>query len=240
VADYAIPSASDPELTSCPHCKAKARLLEDDRFRWVCGVCGGARVPSPDPKTHSAAENEHLQRSKQLITQAHFARGIASFTGLGATGTALLAAIFLFGFHVAPAFSLLLIVMSVVLSMTTIGFSRSARAKIDEAKTQVTSAWELVAEALLKTHDHALTAAELAAMMKTTEPDAERLLTLLSVDDKVRSAITEDAQIRYSVPGQMRVQDPRSVAPTAVAAKIEDEEVASANTVLAEKMTEQK
>jgi hypothetical protein len=236
VADFAIPSINDPELTTCPHCGAKARLLADERFRWVCGACAGARVPSPDERAHSAAEKEHLQRSKSLVTQAHVARGVASLTAMGATGSALLAVIFLFALHVAPLFSFFLIVMSVVLSMVTIAFGRSARAKIEEAKMLVTSAWQLVVEALLKINGRPMTAAELGAMMKTTEPDAERLLTLLSVDDKVFSSVGEDAQIRYSGPQQMRVEDPRSVAPTVLAAAIQEEDVASANTVLAEKI----
>jgi hypothetical protein len=230
--DFPIASANDPELTTCPHCGAKTRLLADERFRWVCGACAGARVPSPDPKAHSAAEKEHLQRSAKLVTQAHFARVGGSLTGLGATGSALLAVIFLFAIHIGAVLPLFLIVMSVVLSMVTLGFGRSARAKIDEAKTSVTSAWELVAEALLKIHGRALTAAELGTMMRTTEPDAERLLTLLSVDDKVQSTVSEDAQIRYEAP-QMRVEDPRSTAHSVLAEKIEEE---VANTVLAEKI----
>ena len=198
---------------------------------------------------------------------------------MGATGSALLAVIFLFALHVAPLFSLFLIVVSVVLSVTAIAFGKSARSKIDEAKTLVTAAWQLVAEALLRMNERPLTSTELASMMKTTEPDAERLLTLLSVDDKVRSVVTEDAQIRYSIPGQMRVEDlrghahtmlssaveasgPASLSPrasttfspataapatlsprasTVLTGKIEEEDdVASAHTVLAEKITENK
>jgi hypothetical protein len=230
--DFPIPTITDPELTQCPHCNAKARTLADERFRWVCGACGCARVPSPDPKAHSEAEKQHLQQSAKLVTQARLARVGGTFTGLGATAIAFLAVLCLFVLHTNPIFSLVMIGLSVFLSVLTLSFGRSARTKIDEAKTEVTQAWQLVAEALLHSHGRALTAAELGTMMRTTEADAERLLTLLSVDDKVRSVVTDDAQLRYSVPAQMRVENPAAHAPTTMAPSIRAE-LGTAQTTLA-------
>jgi hypothetical protein len=236
-ADFPIAAMNDAELTQCPHCNGKTRLIPDERFRWVCGACGCARVPSPDEKAHSAAEFQHLQRSAQLVTQARLARVGGTFTGLGATFVALLAMLCLFVLHANPILSLLFIVASVVLSIVTAGFGRSARKKIDDAKTEVTYAWQEVAQALLNVHGHGLTAAELATMMRTTEPDAERLLTLLSVDDKVRSVVTGEAQIRYSLPAQMRVENPIASAPTTMAPSIRHE-MGTAQTTLAPSLSE--
>lgn len=153
-----------------------------------------------------------------------------SFTGLGATGFALLAMLCLFALHTNPIFPLVLIAMSVALSIMTATFGRSARKKIDDAKIEVTYAWQLVAEGLLRMHGHK-TAAELAIMMRTTEPDAERLLTLLSVDDKVQSVVTQEAQIRYSVPVQMRVESHMANAPTTVAPSIREDLVHAPTTM---------
>lgn len=222
---------NDPELTQCPHCNAKARILADERFRWVCGACGSPRVPSPDPKAHSEAEKQHLQQAAKLVTQARLARVGGSLTGLGATAIAFLVLLALFVVHANPIFSILMIGLSVFLSVLTFSFGRSARAKIDEAKTEVTYAWQLVAEALLHLHGRALTAAELGTMMRTTEADAERVLTLLSVDDKVRSVVSEDAQLRYLVPAQMRVENPVAHAPTTMAPSIRAELVTAQTTM---------
>lgn len=230
--DIRIPSSNDSALSVCPHCGGNTRLVVDDRLRWVCGSCGGARVPTPDPRSHSAAEKQHLLRSKELVRNAHLISFGATLTAMGATGAALFATLYIFVAHWGGVVPLLLIGVSGVLSLLTIVFGRTARARLDEAKEQVTSAWEAVLEALMRIHDRPLTAAELGSMMNTTEPDAERLLTMLSVDDRVTSAVGEDAQIRYSLPAHLRVENPAATAATVLAPRIADP-LATANTVLA-------
>jgi hypothetical protein len=159
------------------------------------------------------------------MREAHIESFAGSLTGIGATASALIAMICLFALHANPVISFVMIAMSVLASMVTLGFGRSARKKIDEAKTEVTSAWMLVAEALLKMHGRPLTAAELGTAMQTTEADAERLLTLLSVDDKVQSTVTSDAQVRYEAPQQLRVENPLATAETTLAPSLNEDEL---------------
>ncbi|MGH7280970.1 MAG: hypothetical protein ACRELY_05555, partial [Polyangiaceae bacterium] len=84
----------------------------------------------------------------------------------------------------------------------TIAFGANARAKIEDAKAAVSSAWETVAETLMRKLKRPITALDLAAMLKVDEGEADRILTLLSVDDRVHSEVTSEAQVRYSIPGQ--------------------------------------
>jgi len=37
------------ELGACPHCGGQTRLEPSPTLRWVCGACGGARVPGLEP-----------------------------------------------------------------------------------------------------------------------------------------------------------------------------------------------
>lgn len=203
--DIAIANAQNQGLAPCPHCAASARVIADDRFRWVCGTCGAPRVNVDDPSVHSEAEYAHLRRARDLVTKARLIRGGATFTALGATGFGFLGLLTATAVHVGVVLPLLLLGASVAFAIMTIAFGANARKKIDDAKAAVSSAWETVAEALMRKHRRSVTALDLAAMMKVDESEAERILTLLSVDDRVRGEVTSEAQVRYSVPGQLRV-----------------------------------
>ncbi len=195
--DIAIADARNSELSPCPHCAAQARIVADERFRWVCGTCGGPRIPVADPGLHSDLEARHLKQAVVYMSQARLTRVGASITGIGAAVLGVLA--ILTGFlpitHVVP---LLLLVLSLVASAFTIVMGSSAQKKVVLAKENVTSAWEAVAEAVMHAQRAPMTALDLAQSMKTDEADAERLLTLLSVDDRVRAEVTNDAQLRYA------------------------------------------
>ncbi|HEX7667113.1 MAG TPA: hypothetical protein VF407_21430, partial [Polyangiaceae bacterium] len=125
------------------------------------------------------------------------------------------------------------LVLSLFASMLTIVMGVSARKKIDLAKENVTSAWEAVAELVLRAQRNPITALDLAQTMKTDEGDAERILTLLSVDDRVRAEVTQEAQIRYA-PTQLRVDVDKAIPESAeLAAAQSEEQRATAQTVMA-------
>ena len=203
--DIPIANAQNQGLSPCPHCAASARVIVDDRFRWVCGTCGGPRVNVDDPAVHSEAEYAHLRRAHDLSNKARLIRVGASFTALGATAFGFLGLLTATVVHLGLVLPLVLLLLSGACALMTIAFGANARKKVDEAKAAVSSAWETVAEALMRKHKRSVTALDLAAMMKVDEAEAERILTLLSVDDRVRGEVTGEAQVRYSVPGQLRV-----------------------------------
>ncbi len=73
-----------------------------------------------------------------------------------------------------------------------------ARKNDDVAQTDLEAAWESVAHEVLRARGGELTAKELAQVMRTTEPHAETMLTALSVNDRARIDVGDDAELRYS------------------------------------------
>ena len=230
--DVAIANAQNSELSSCPHCAAQARIVADERFRWVCGTCGGPRVPVADARFHSDLEARHLKQAVVYTNQARLTRVGATITGLGAAFFGVIAIAIGFA-HFSPLVPFSFLVLSLFASMLTIVMGVSARKKIDLAKENVTSAWEAVAELVLRAQRNPITALDLAQTMKTDEGDAERILTLLSVDDRVRAEVTQEAQIRYA-PTQLRVDVDKAIPESAeLAAAQSEEQRATAQTVMA-------
>lgn len=232
--DIPIANAQNQGLSPCPLCAASARIVPDDRFRWVCGACGGPRVNVDDPSVHSDLEKSHLERARDLTTKARLIRGGATMTALAATGFGFLGLVFATAIHVGILLPVVLLGLSGAFAVMTIAFGANARTKIEDAKAAVSSAWEAVAEALMRKHKRAITALDLAAMLKVNEGEAERILTLLSVDDRVRGEVTSDAQVRYSIPGQLRVDVDNPLSNrTDMATLQEQEQRATAQTVMA-------
>lgn len=180
----------------CPHCGGQTRLEESARFRWVCAACGGPRIPVKDERAHSQAEKESLRRS-HLAAKRAFGWRMAA-TGLGLTGAivAAIGAVFV-GAHAVVG----LVVLGTALAFIIFAmrFAGNARRELTNAKLAVFAAWGMVGEALLRLNGGQLTAKEIAAMMQTTEGDAERMMTVLTTDSRVRVDLGDDAELRYRV-----------------------------------------
>ena len=179
----------------CPHCGGQTRLEESARFRWVCAVCGGPRIPVKDERAHSQGEKESL-RSAHLAAKRAFGWRMAA-TGLGLTG-AIVAALGLIFTGAHAVVGLFILGVALAFIVFAMRFAASARRELTSAKLGVFAAWGMVGEALLRLNGQ-LTAKEIAALMQTTEGDAERMMTVLSADSRVRVDLGDDADLRYRV-----------------------------------------
>ena len=180
----------------CPHCGGQTRLEESARFRWVCAVCGGPRIPVKDERAHSQGEKESLRRA-HLAAKRAFGWRIAG-TGLGLTG-AIVAAIGLIFTGAHAVVGLIILGIALAFIVFAMRFAANARRELTNAKLAAFAAWGMVGEALLRLNGGQLTAKEIAAMMQTTEGDAERMMTILSADSRVRVDLGDDAELRYRV-----------------------------------------
>ncbi|WP_394837717.1 hypothetical protein LVJ94_12470 [Pendulispora rubella] len=178
----------------CPHCGARARMEEDSELRWVCGVCGGPRVPVEDEAAHSDREREELVKAGRAKKMA-FTYRIASI-GLSLMG-ALLAALGVALGAVSVAVGAVLLVAAVAGIVMGIVYGRRAHGKREEAKKSTFEAWESVAEALLKVRGSEATAEQIAREMRTTVADVERMMSFLSVDNRVR-IVVKDTELVYT------------------------------------------
>ncbi|MDB4993170.1 MAG: hypothetical protein JWM74_602 [Myxococcaceae bacterium] len=185
------------EANRCPHCGGQTVVLEDPLFRFACGVCGGPRVPVKDARGHSAKEKKLLVAADHARKSAFGFRMLA--TGLGLTGT-LVAALSAALVTLSVAVGVVLAAAAVILFVLTVKYARRARKSIEDAKRGAFEAWETVAETVLRLHGGNVSTSELAALLGTNEAETERVMTVLSVDDRVRVDVGKDAELRYRVP----------------------------------------
>ncbi|WP_394848226.1 hypothetical protein LZC95_12255 [Pendulispora brunnea] len=190
----AVAAAELMKHRPCPHCGARARMEEDSELRWVCGVCGGPRVPVEEEAAHSEREREELVKAGRAKKMA-FTYRIASI-GLSLTG-ALLAALGVALGAASVAVGAVLLAAAVAAIAAAIVYGRRAHAKREEAKKSTFDAWESVAEALLKVRGSEATAEQIAREMRTTVEDVERMMSFLSVDNRVR-IVVKDTELVYT------------------------------------------
>jgi len=223
-----MPSLSDAAkkaIDRCPHCGNRAGLEASPRVFYRCRVCGGPRVPSVGAGIErSHRENEHLKaarrarRSELLYHAAWIATGVVGGVSLLMT---LLALLLFSGLFTGWAGLLAFPALPVLLSLWARKRTRKARETRQEALDQ---AWASVAHEILEQSPRELTSADLAHGMLTSESHADRLLARLNVDDQVRSRVTDDGQIGYSVRSPQRVRV--SLEPDATLALTEELELA--------------
>jgi ribosomal protein S27AE len=185
------------EVNKCLHCGAQSVVLEHPLFRYVCGVCGGPRVPVKDARAHSAKERDLLGAADHARKSAFGFRMLA--TGLGLVGT-LVAALGTVLATLSIAVGVVLASAAIVMFVLAVMYGRRAKRKVDDATRSALGAWEAVAEALLRLHGGDLSSKEMARLLGTNEAEAERVMTVLAVDDRVRVDVGKDAELRYRVP----------------------------------------
>ena len=187
-------------MIPCPHCRGVTVVEPHGALRWVCGACGGPQVPADMPSlARSYAELPWLVRARRARAMALGWRAAGVMLALTAVlGLSVGALLFLVALvaHVAGivvgGFGL------VALGLGLAAFAR-ARARDAEVRAELDEAWRRVAAEVVTAGAGAvITASELARIMRTDEGHAEKLLSALSVDNRVRVELGDDAELRYA------------------------------------------
>ena len=180
---------ASPELALCPHCGGMTVLAADPRYRWVCGACGGPRVPGASGKSAALARARAAQA-------AAFGWG-AGAIALALTGalTAGLAALL---FMVSQGLGIGIGVMAAMFLL--FGWRSSARAgkRRREAADAVKQGWREGAKVILTTRGRDTTAAQLAAIMQVDTETADELLTDLAAHEEARIDI-DDGNVKFRI-----------------------------------------
>jgi hypothetical protein len=177
----------------CPHCGGQTTSEPSRDLRWVCGACGGARVPGV---TLGAASVALLARAKSDRTR----QTGASFVAAGLVAMALfLAAIALLAAvtgHGVPAFGAAgLAAADFAVAMGAWRFARKSAAASRDA---LDGAWANAAALVARKHGGEITARDLARTLKTSELDADAILAKLSAGG-ASVEVDDDAQLHYRV-----------------------------------------
>ena len=184
------------EANRCPHCSAVARI-EGVGLAAVCAVCGGPRVPSNlggDTTTNALREQKKAlsnarTASVATVLQALFA-AVATLVGLGLAPATIVGKVIVFAIAAVPLF----------LAMRSRGRATKAR---EQAKNASERAWHAAAEDAAARSKRGVTVAGLAKTLGIEPTHADRLLTELTVHDRTRIDVGDDAEVRYSAGSQV-------------------------------------
>lgn len=193
-------------MAPCPHCRATAAAEPSATLQWRCAVCGGPLVPSDTSFPRSGAELGSLVGAARASGMA-FGWTAAAIT-LGIVAAFALVVALVLG-HAAPMGAMVLGIVGGAAATLAIAGGLRANNRRREARNLVEQAWASVAGELLAARGGALTAAEVARALSIDEPYAERLLSELSAEGRVRVAVSDDAQLSYR-PSSPDLEEERS------------------------------
>lgn len=184
------------EANRCPHCNAIARVEPKGSgatLRWICGVCGGPRMPNglggakaQDPLREAKASQSLALRARAAFWFFTMSTLFFTLVAVAAWPAALAVKVLLLGLAMAPA------------ALAVQARARASRAATD-AETALDTAWLAAAEDVASHAKNGVTVAELASRLKIDAVKAEHLLTQLAVHDRTRIDVDDDAEVRYSV-----------------------------------------
>ncbi|MEA2748368.1 MAG: hypothetical protein QOI41_2511, partial [Myxococcales bacterium] len=190
------------ESNRCPHCNAIARVEPKGSgasLTWVCGVCGGPRMPQG---AGGEAAAQPLREAR--ASQRRALRGRAQFWAF--TVIALFFTLVAVAAWPVAAFVSHLILLAMATAPTLVAVrarSRAHRADAD-ANEALERAWLAAAEDVTSHAKKGVTVAELAARLKIDAVKAEKLLTELAVHDRTRIDVDDDAEVRYSIAPELQ------------------------------------
>lgn len=187
------------EANRCPHCRALARIERSGREA-ACAVCGGPRIPSnlggdatavALRQQKKALENARAA-SVATVLQAVFA-AMATLIALGVAPSSIVGKLLVF----------LVAVIPLLLAMRSRGRAAEARR---HAKDASELAWRAAAEDLASRSKAGVTVARVAEALGIDAEHADRLLTDLTVHDRTRIEVGDDAEVRYSTAPGPRIE----------------------------------
>ena len=170
-----------------------------DELGWVCQVCGGARLVSPQWEQAESVKSALANATRSHRT-ARMVR-IASRVGI-VLGIALVLLVLVVRLSFAPgagAMIALSIVPLLSFLLSVIGLSkvRTLRSKTQRSiEGAVTNA---VLQLISRSTD-GISAAQLANQLEISPNRAQQILTRLNVRDDVQSIVTDDGQLLYRSP----------------------------------------
>lgn len=230
-----IPSYGNPkpkrgpaQHESCPHCDNIAVIERSDTLKFVCGVCGKARVPIDDPAV------ERRFDEKDALARATTARNAARvWTAISATsGTFALISLMFWGLAVAFASPpLVATVVALIAALFPLGFAISGRMRVkrhaDALAPALEEGWAAAARDLVQARGD-VSADDLAKVMRVDGAWAERVHAALGAQTGVRARVRdEDAALSFEADRpKVRVKSDAATEEDASAAS--DEAVAEA------------
>ena len=183
----------------CPHCNAMARV-DGAGLASVCAMCGGPRVPG---NLGGEAALSALREQKKALANAQAASVATVIQGVVATVATLVGLALLPASIAGKAIVFALALVPLVLALRSRARATTARVNATRAGER---AWQAAAEDVAGRAKDGTTAPALAKTLGIPPEHAEKLLTALTVNDRTRIEVGDDAEVRYTVGTDARVR----------------------------------
>ncbi|MCC6649163.1 MAG: hypothetical protein IT374_26790 [Polyangiaceae bacterium] len=214
----------------CPHCGTTAVLERSSSLRFVCGVCGKARVPIDDPKLErSFDERDALARATTARNAARVWMAISATSGAFSIVSLMFLALAV-AFASPPLLASLLALLAAVTPLAFALWGRG-RARAHEAAVgpALEEGWAAAAREIVEERGD-VSADELARLLRVDGAWAERVHASLGAQHGVRARVREeDAALSFEADAKkLRVKsavgDAEAAADEASAAPEEERE----------------
>lgn len=199
-----VPAPAGPALPHerCPHCGAVTFIERASSLRFVCGICGKARVPVDDPTI------KRSEAGVEALARATAARNAAlSWTVAGTVlgGFSVLSFIVLVTVLTFIAPGLIATLAAIAASATPMafavaGFLRATRKRAEIAPALEEGWAEVGGEVVRALHEQGrdVSIESISKLMRTNTDQAEHLLAQLSAKGLVRSRI-DDSGLHFEL-----------------------------------------
>jgi hypothetical protein len=170
------------------------------RVRFVCGLCGGVRVPNDDASVTPSPAQIALLKKVTVARSASTTWGIvaAAVGAFGVGSVLVLALVISVAQPAATATVVAGLAAAVPLVFAALAFARSRR-HAREMEPLLESAWIAAAADLARARGGEIDARTLARMTRIGESDADHLLGRMSAQSLLVSSVTPEGGLAYTL-----------------------------------------
>lgn len=189
----------------CPFCSSTALVVPSRRLRFVCAVCGRARVPIDDPALRrTGREVDALEEATRAERSSQLWRGFGIIVAFLGAATALVFVSFLMLVHPPLGTALLSGVFALAPGALAGWAMHRGRTNAERVNPALERGWDAAAADLVAQRP-SVTEAELASTLRLSPAQAEAMLVRLSAAGLVGSRLTEAGELTFHPTGRARV-----------------------------------
>jgi hypothetical protein len=188
------------EHQRCVHCRAIVGALPAPDARFICGLCGGVRIPLDDPAVQrSPAQVELLQKATVARSATTIWTIVANVVGAFGLSSGIVLALVVSVAHPATsAVVMASLAVSAPFVFAALAFRKSRAHRADVARF-VEAAWMAAVADVARAHGGEVDAAMFAKLTRTAESEADQLLARMSSKSLVTSRVTPEGSLKYTL-----------------------------------------
>jgi hypothetical protein len=188
------------EHQRCTQCHAIADVEPSAELRFVCGVCGGVRIPIDDPAVKRSAEQlDLLQRANVARSARAVWRVIAGAgVGFGAFSVLVLSIVIDVAHPIFVASAVAALAAAAPFLFAAFSWKRSLE-RGAELGPLLEKAWTAAAADIARARGGRLDGASLAKITRISEASADQVLSRMSAASLLTSSVTAEGGLQYTL-----------------------------------------